>query len=485
MKNHIRSIIFILLISCFITVSGFSQGKQEKLDEKTTEEVLPFKEFIRLATTNDTEFEQILIDELTLTYQKALQIPAKDLVFSVKQQHEMYLSQNRESPDTTLGLSKLFPYTGTELSLSYEVGSSIGSSSESSEISFSIAQPIAENAFGRSTRLLDKIVGLEVDIARHQIIEAYEDYLATIMTVYYTWYEDYQNLIIARSSYKENLKLLDNIKERQKENVALPVDVNKVQLQLLSKKEKLIELEEKYKNSFNVVKRVVRRTGEKTFIPKEPFKYTSLEKGFEYNFEKFTEESRTFEILKKLERKSSFQVDRDADDLLPSIDFLVGYKVAGEKYMIEEEDNMLFAGISIEWPFSDQVEKAEYEVSKIEDRKTNLSTKNTYYKLHSQLSNLYLEIKKEEELIGIADEKIRLAQEILEDESENYSFGKITLNDYIQAVNDLDTARFNKIFHESEYKKLLIEWLRLTDELVERKNISSKIEKVKEKYNSN
>ncbi len=474
-----RSIRFILMI--FLTVSCFSSFvfSQEEINEREHKRILSFDDFIYLATTNDTEFEQILIDELSLVYKKALQISAKDIVLLVKQQHEMFPSQNRESPNTALGLSKLFPYTGTKFSLSYEAGSSIGSSSNSSNFSFSIAQPIAENAFGYSTRLLDKIIGLEIDIAKHQIVEAYEDYLAAVMTVYYTWYEDYNNLIIARSSYEQNLKLLDNIEERQNENIALPVDVNKVKLQLSSKKEKLIKLEEQYKNTLNIVKQIIRYVNGKTIIPEEPFKYTSLEESFEYKFEKFTKESRTFKILRKLEEKSSLEVARDANDLLPSIDFLVGYKVAGEKYRIEDEDNMLFAGVSIEWPFPGQVEKAEYEISRIEDKKTGLSTKNTYHKLWSQLSNLYLEIEKKEQLIKIANEKIELANGILKDEAENYSFGKITLNDYIQAVNDLDTARFSKISHDAAYKKLLVEWLRLTDKLVERKNITNEIGKVK------
>lgn len=427
---------------------------------------LSMETFIALATARDTEFEEILIDELTFKYQKDLRLPAKDVVLSVKQQHEFFLNQDRDSPETTVGLSKLFPYTGTEAAVAYQAGASISSANESGDLSFTMAQPIAENAFGRSTRLLDKIVGLEVDVASHQIAEAYEDYMAAIMIAYYDWYADYQNLLISQASYKENLKLLESMNERQKQKIALPIDVNKVKLQVLSRKERLIEFEERYKNSTNIIRRMVRAIENFNYIPVEPAAMTELEGEFGARFQEFHTDSRTFSILNKLENLSSLEVARDADDLLPSINLIAGYTVSGDDYGIDNEDNLVYAGISLEWPFADQVEKAELEVSKILEDRQKLITTNTYYRIYTQLQNLFLQIEREKRLGEIADERIQLAKAILTDESENYSFGKVTLNDYIQAFNDLDNNRFNKIARDSQYKKLLIEWLRLTDRLI-------------------
>ncbi|MCA9408022.1 MAG: TolC family protein [Candidatus Omnitrophica bacterium] len=458
---------FYIYVQLFLFIFLLSYGNGVNAQEESVEKILSFGQFIARATADDTEFEQILIDELTLKYQKDLKLPAKDLVLSVKQQHEFYLHQDRSSPDTTIGLSKLFPYAGTELEMEYQVGASRTSASESGTLSFTFAQPIAENAFGRSTRLLDKIVGLEVDVAGHQIVEAYEDYLATIITAYYNWYEDYQNLLIGQSSYKENLKLLDSMSEREKQKIALPIDVNKVRLQVLSKKERLITLEEQYQNSWNAICRIIRQKDDQTYIPQEEDPLTELEGDFRVMFDRFTRDSRTFAILKKLEDKSSLEVARDADELLPSINIIAGYEMSGDDYGISNEDGFLYAGLSLEWPlFSDQVAKAEYEVSQVLNDKQKLSTLNTYHRLYMQLLNLFLQIEREQKLMATAQERITLAQSILEDEKENYSFGKVTLNDYIQAFNDFDNNRFNKITHDSLYKKLLVEWLRLNDLLV-------------------
>ena len=67
----------------------------------------------------------------------------------------------------------------------------------------------------------------------------------------------------------------------------------------------------------------------------------------------------------------------------------------------------------------------------------------------------------------MSQKKIKLSEAILKDEAENYSFGKVTLNDYIDAVNRVDENRFSYTEHGVQLNKLLVEWLRLTDQLVD------------------
>jgi outer membrane protein TolC len=471
--------ISILLIVFFIFIIAGAYPEDKILTSE--QKVLCFEDFLELAVSNDSEFEEILIDELTLKYQKALQLPAKDIVLSVKQQHEFFYSQDRNSPDTEVSLTKLFPYTGTKVSLGYETGASLTSDNLSSKATFLLSQPIAKNAFGHSTRLLDKIVGLEVDVARYQVVEAYEDYLALVLTAYYNWVEDYKNLAIGKKSYQSNLELLDDIYQRKEEKIAKSIDVNKVKLQVMSKEERLIELEEQYQKSLNIIKRIIRYKKDTPLVPASSEGIDSLAADFEALFEQFHENSRTFKILEKLENASGLKVARDANDLLPSINLLIGYEVGGNKYAMEDDDNFLYAGMQIDWPFGHQVQRAEYEIAKILERRAKLITTNTYYDLHTQLRNLYLQLEREKKLIKIIEQRIELAEAVLEAEAKNYSFGQVSLNDYIQAVNALDANRFNQVLHQALYQKLMVEWFRLTDQLVRYKDIESQIKKLDKK----
>lgn len=465
-KMKIGKIIKLSLCSLLVIILSTARaGVAEQMD------ILTIQDFLFLATTNDTTFEEILIDELAIQYQKDINLPAGDLVLSVKQQHEFYFSQDRNSPDTTVSLSKLFPYQGTQLDVDYSVGSTLTSSNVKSDLMIALSQPIAKNAFGKSTQLHAKIIGLENDVARHQIVEAYEDYLTTVIVAYYDWYEAYENLKIAKSSYEENLKLLDNINKRAASSIALPIDVNKISLQVSAKEESLVGMDEEYRIAYNIIQRIIRFDNKNDIVPLQPDLYNDVDVSFQRNYEKFKNESRTYDILNLLEEKSSLEVSREADDLFPSLNLIVGYEVKGEKYNIEQSDNFLFAGVEFEWPIGHQVDQAEYEVSKIDYDKQKLSTMNTHHVLYTNIRNLSKLIYRESKLMSIADKKIILAKDILKDETENYSFGKVSLNDYISAVNGLDSNRFNQIKREVQFKRFVIEWLRITDQLVLAKDI--------------
>jgi len=370
-----------------------------------------------------------------------------------------------------VALSKMFPTIGTEVEASYFVDPSAKTTRSPSGLMISLAQPIAENAFGKGTRLVSQTVDIQIETARHQIVEAYEDYLAFIINAYFEWYEDYENLEIGRASYKENLKLLKNIEDRKKNRIALPVDVNKISLQVMSKKERVVDLDEKYKRSRNTIERTVRHKGPTEILPQKPKAYSSLEGSFDASYKTFQESSRTFDILKLLEEKSRLDVKKSADDLLPSINLLVAFGREGKEYELDQGEDVFSAGVSLDWPFPDQVTRAEKEVNKITFRQQKFETENTYYRLYVSLKDLFFNLQKQNELITIATEKIELSRSVLEDEAENYSFGRITLNDYIQAVNGYDANRFDLIRHESLKNKLLLEWKRITDVLITRKDI--------------
>lgn len=457
-----------LLAVCVCCLTAMSPARAQ------TDRVLTLNEFVELATHRDTEFEQILINELALQYEKDLRLPPRDIVLSVKQEYVSFLEDSRGEAATLVGLGKLFPFTGTEVTAAYEVRPVADANADAPSSAFiTLAQPIARNAFGHSTRLLDKIVGLEVDVARHQIVEAYEDYLATLIVAYYDWWAAYERLRIGESSYRENVRLLDNILERQRQQVALPIDVNKTRIQVLAKKEDLTELGDAYTNSLNVIAQSIRDDGVDRLIPQASPPYPMPQSSFEEAYERVRAESRTFEILDLLERRSELDVDRQADDLLPSINLLFGADIDGTEHELRNGESIVSVGLAVEWPFPNQVDRAEREVAKIDRTRARLETENTHYDLHTRLQNLYLQVLRERELTALAEEKIELAKSVLEDESENYSFGRVTLNDYIAAVNVLDNNRFSRLRHDALEKVLTIEWLRLADSLITREAISS------------
>ncbi|MFC1808085.1 TolC family protein, partial [Candidatus Omnitrophota bacterium] len=285
-KKKILCSLFLLLIAANAVYS------QEKVSK-----VLTLQEFIKQACQKDTVFQQILIDELALKYEKALQLPAADFVMSLEGQNTFLYRPKYNEPESTLSLSKLFPYTGTEIAADYSSSMSTSTRRVTSDFTVKVSQPIAQNAFGKNTRLLDKIVGVEIDVARYQIIEAYEDYLATLIQLYYDWYSAYENLRTGQNSYNENLKLLENIKERERNKIALPIDANKISLQVIAKKENLISLENSYESYLNSIEEAIRFDGSYKLAPQDSAAYDDLVINFENDYKTFRQKSRTSQVL--------------------------------------------------------------------------------------------------------------------------------------------------------------------------------------------
>jgi outer membrane protein TolC len=428
-------------------------------------QVLPIDEFIVRAAKNDLVFEEILIDALKVRYQKALNLPVGDLVLSVKSLHAFLLSRDDNNTDLGVGLSKLFPLSGTEISVYYSNSPSLSTGNMRSDFHAMISQPIARNAFGRGARLQDQIIGIEMELMRYQIVEAYEDYLASLMAAYYDWYSIYENLKISRSSLQANKKLLENMLERAEQRIALPVDVNKVKLLVLAKEELLLQTQEAYDHLTREIQRAIRHDNN-NLQPADPFGYHTVELDLKNDYQAFVESSRTYEIFNLLEQKTSITVDKSIDDLLPSTDLLIGYRSESDQWQMRNDDNLVYAGVSLEWPFLNDAAKARYEVSRIDQRQQTLANQNKNIQLYTDIKNIYSRIQREKMLIKLTEQRIALAESVLEDETRNYSYGKVSLNDYIDAVNKLDEYRFQKTSHAVLLHQLITEALRLTDRLV-------------------
>ena len=427
-------------------------------------------EFVALAVRNESRFEEILIEGLALKYQQAIRLPANEWTLSIREDLELYTQRGEDDAAASAGISKLFNRTGTEISASYGITPVANSGRRTSEFSAAVTQPIARNAFGRSTRMLSRIVGLETEVARHQIIEAYEDFFAAIINSYLDWFEAYENLRVAKSSYRENLKLLENINARRQSRIAKRIDVNKINIQVLGKKEALVDFEEKYASALNLIKRAIRYEGSAELAPARPPEVAFVHESFDAVKDEFKENSRTYKILRKLEKQASLEAEREADNLFPSLDLLVSFKRSGERGDLRDREDFVGAGLSLEWPI--EFRRPEHEAAKIEEKRARLKTTSTHYRLSADVKNLELAIMREKALGEIAAEKITLAETILKDESEDYTYARSSLNDYIDAVNRLDNNRFNQIRREALYRRLNIEWLRITDRLISEKLVS-------------
>lgn len=461
-------------IALYLCMAVFFSGIKVSLSENAPKaKILSLHAFVSMASRNDITFQEILIDELAVTYVKYLSLPIRDWIVSLQGQYETIIEgDDIDGTQGTASLSKLFPYTGTDVTVSYNTAVNQTTEDNISSFDLSLSQSIAENAFGTADRYLKKITGIEEQVAQYQIIEAYEDYLAFIISLYYRWFREYKNLQTAEASHQENLKQLENMIARQKSNIALDVDVNKIRLQVLAKKERVIRISDTFEQVQNRVKQAIGERDKFNYIPEEnlPF-YKEMPQSFDDEYKQFLHKSRTAHIITLVENKSEIQLDLDANALLPSIAFKLGYEADGSNFNMNDPESLYYAGLSIVLPITDERDRAAHTISQVNRNKALLTSKNTHINLNTDLLNLYSQIEKTRDLIANSQDRIELAESILTDEKRNYSLGQATLNDLIVAVDKLEDNRFRKIDYTVKMKLLVTEWFRLTDQLISSKDI--------------
>ena len=442
-----------------------------RLNAAETPAKLPLNKFIETTAKTDTMFEQILLRELKLNYTKAPAMPVSDFIIGVKGRYYFPAADN-DTPvrEAAVSLSKLFPSAGAGLEASYSARDSALTGAETSSFTAELSVPIAKNAFGSVNRLTDEITGAENDIAAHQVVESYEEYLAALINLYYTWYSNYAAMRTAKTALNESKRLLKNIRQRKKSGIAYEIDVNKMKLQALDKEQNYLSIKNTYDNTLILVKEAMRSN--KNFMPTEPgiYKNTAEEKE---NVNEIIKKSRTGKIIALTSKTAELSVNKSFNNLFPSAYVSAGYETEGSGYYLDSNEHKVFAGFSLDLPLiTGQKERARYETAKIENKIQKLSKKSSFASLVSKIKNLRLKISAQKKISGLAREKISAAENVLKEERAYYNRARSSLNDLISAINGLEQAKFSAISAEIALNKLIVDYLRVTDRLVRKNEIT-------------
>ena len=288
------------------------------------------------------------------------------------------------------------------------------------------------------------------------------------IALYYDWWLAYNQKEIAETLHKENLKLLNNIKEKYNQKIADKADLNKIELQVYDKKDNVTIKENTYKNYYNLIKNaILEQDSDTLYHPVKPECYQPCNIEFDSSYEQFKNESRTFDIMNLESNKNINEIDIFSNNIKPSFDLIFSYNVSGGKSYFEDPDHYIKTGFSLSFPSARTCERAQLETAKIEKQLQDYSRQNTKLNLYITLKNLYNDIVHTKKLIDTAEKKIQLAEEIVEKETKNYQYGRITLNQLISEINDVENKKLNKTIYEVELLKQYLMWIKTIDRLVD------------------
>ncbi|MBN1798921.1 MAG: TolC family protein [Spirochaetales bacterium] len=453
-------------ISIVILLSTICSAVFTEETEKTT--VLDLSAFMQLVCRHGT-FKEFLIQELSLKYNRILGTPQIQLILDTTAHYTIALDSAEGSHLAgSVTLSSLFPASGTEVSAEYDTGRSVSGTVQNSSVSLKVEQAVLNNAFGTTNRLKELMAGNENELARYQILEAYEDYLTEVIALYIEWYAAYQNILYAEKSLEQSRTLLNLTRQKRQYNIALPIDVNKSTLQVLTAEEQLNKAE----NAYEILrKEVAMLTGftsnEFSSIPGDPV-LSEYNIEIDNEIDAFMLQSRTVKMLDLLTTMSRQELDIALDQLLPTAKVYAAYNISGIEYLpLENQSNDLELGFSVSVPLLNTGANADVELKKNLLEASILSQSNQKENLNLQLTTLRDTIAFLNKQLELAEQKLSTARLIVRDEEIRYNQGRSGLDDVLKAYETLDSINQSRISIMVQLHKSYIEWLRFTDTLID------------------
>jgi len=438
--------------------------------EKSPERVpYPITLFLQHARSNSLQLQMMLLEECKLHYRNRVKFPSQDPVLSFVPVYDI----SSQAIGVRASLEGFLSFSGTRA----EINMKSSVTPQSHTLTFSILQPLVQNAFGITDRLIKKRIGTETEIARLQIAESIEDYLAVLIKLYYTWYITSENLRTARDSYLRSQEINRNVREKFRLKIADIRDVNQMRIQVIQKEETVLTLSNTH---VGLVREIFEITGsaldffcaEKKTCPQllQPMlpegAFSEIFPETKDQVKEIIRSTRAYKII-SLSAQNAADAEKESRlARLPSCNLLVDYSLSTGETKNSADNLSLAAGLSLSSPLPGIKNKAVHKTAVLERTGAHIAVTNTEINLWKTIADLRDAITFRTRLLQGMQEKIDLGREVTAQEQKLYEQGSVSLSDLITQINNLDRYRYEYISAVVALRLLHVQWLKLGDRLL-------------------
>jgi outer membrane protein TolC len=430
------------------------------------EEVLGIHEFLKLARQNDTEIKKILHERVQTTFLKDLSLPSSAVVLSAQNEYGFTLDDGERTTVWRLGAEKPIQTTGTTLVAAHEINEQ--EDREIKETTIGVEQSLVKNAFGKQYRRLDRKLSKENEVILLQTVETYEDYIASLLLNYLDWQLTHLNRKAAKSLLDESERLQRIIRGRQKRHIASTVDVGKITLESMGYKEALLELDILLSDQMaTIISTIGQKAPSKHLIPTDDLKWLKKTPDFKKDKEESLKNSRTLKAYTLTEEAGQLDISVRKEDLHPDLNLVFGFSYDDStRYNVATDRKELFVGFNLTFPLWQTAKRADVKKAQYEKMSTKLARIQYLTNLTSYLDAQMIKAQKQQERVRLSKEKLTLSEDVAKEELKRYENGKIDLETLMIARQAVPNNLVAFLRNQIQLNKDLIEWFRLTDQLV-------------------
>jgi hypothetical protein len=427
---------------------------------------LTIKEFLNLAEVNDPNFKKIIKDRDKLTFLIDQGLPSRQITLSVE--NEYGLGTNGEGHTSILEgtVSKEIIESGTTLSVSHVKTSRPDRDEDVTEIR--LEQDLYKNLLGRDIRLKKQALKEEEQIVRLQVLEAYEDYLIKILGEYLDFKKAYLDKELAKVAYNDSVRLRNNVSEKKTKKIASQTDLDRSDLQVLLRKEDLINKRKILQSRWEGVQAIVGTaqdmmpSGDSLFL-RGDFIDKSLK-----NDQGKTNHLRLSKIVDFQLSIASKEVKLSKRASNPSLKLIGGYNVdQSERFSSTVNRNEAVVGFKLELPLWDTQSSASKKGAIYAEQKADLEKEIVENRLTKEIKDTKNQLNEMKNKISVSKQKVEVTKRIMKAEEKRYQHGNIDLDDLIEMKSDFYEYRYQYQTDILEYNKVLLGWLSLNDRLLD------------------
>jgi len=430
---------------------------------------LNLREFFDLSEKNDPEFKKIFAEEEKSKYIHDQGLPSPKTTVGLEHNYGLISGSPAHSSALTGAITRDIVETGTSLSLTHSKTSRL--TRKGNVTSLQIEQSLYKNIFGRDVRLQEDSLDLQTEIIKLNVLENYENYLLSILTIYLDFKKTDLDFQLAEKNYTEAQVLKENVRRKFKSNIATKTDLNRSELLVLNRKEDVINKRNLLMSKKYEIQKIIGLDHELSGA--NPI--DEISSSFE--IKKIDQQQQKVENLRpilianlnqQIASKKHIQLERAND---PTFNFVAGFnhdKSTGSNTVIIRNETTV--GFKLEIPLGDSKSKADAQLANVELYKTQLSFRSMVLESTRKIEDYKNKIKEFFNKIQLNKQQVQLTKSILVDEEKRYAYGKIDLEKLIETKNNYAEYRFQYQANLVEYAKNYLEWLSLNDQLIEFKN---------------
>lgn len=315
-------------------------------------------------------------------------------------------------------------------------------------IRFAVAQPLLQDLGAGSTQLEQR--DLDIELQRTIFLSVLNDFLLDLELAYWELAFAQANYKISERSRDRARQQFEDTQENIKRRLLAEGEIHLVEENLVFFEQQLIRAQETVELAQVRLARQLRAREDIEWVAADELatQIEPLPDG--QQLKQLAFDQNPLILAQKVRMKQAeLQIDLDQNQIKPSLDLNASVRLNGtdasraqawgQAATADSPDWRL--GLQFEVPIARDADYARVERAQIERKRQELGLENTRDRVRYGVRELYIQLKRRQEILILSERGVKLAELKLQTEQDKYKSGLSTLANVVLFQRDLDRAR--------------------------------------------